>query len=261
MLRPNRVKQALKRNQPVVGTLLNEVRSPGFIWMLANAGFDFVFIDMEHGTYDLSTVADMIKVARLADIVPLVRIPDLAYHLVSTTLDAGAMGLMLPRVETRVQVQQFISYMRYPPLGVRGATTMLGHTDYQTVDPFALADHLNDQTLAVIQIERSMAVANIDEVITVPGVDVALVGPLDLAISLRADATNTLDLDGAIQRVIAAGHKHGVATGIYGAEPTAVLPWQQRGMTMLLCNSDLGFFNNGAQQTVTALRAGMSESV
>ena len=122
MLRPNRVKQALKRGEPALGTMISEVGSAGFVWMLANTGFDFVFIDMEHGTFDLAVVADMIKVARLADIVPLVRVPDLGYHLVARVLDAGAMGVMLPRVETREQVEQFVSFMKYPPVGVRGAS-------------------------------------------------------------------------------------------------------------------------------------------
>ena len=90
MLKPNRVKQALKRGEPVVGTMISESNSTGFIWMLANVGFDYVFIDMEHGAFDLPAVADMIKVARLANLTPLVRVPDLAYHLVAQALDAGA---------------------------------------------------------------------------------------------------------------------------------------------------------------------------
>src|SRR6476646_8096119 len=101
MLKPNPVKQALKRGECVTGTMISEVGSPGVIWIMANAGFDFVFIDMEQGTFEISQVAEMLKVARLAGIVPLVRIPDLAYHFAARVLDAGAMGIMLPRVETR----------------------------------------------------------------------------------------------------------------------------------------------------------------
>lgn len=122
MLKANPVKQALKKGQQVIGTMITEAGSTGFVWLLANMGYDFVFIDMEHSTYGLQPTSDMIKVARLAGLVPLVRVTDLAYNVIAPVLDAGAMGLMLPRVETRKQVEQLVSYMKYPPLGVRGAT-------------------------------------------------------------------------------------------------------------------------------------------
>jgi len=256
MLKPNRVKQALRRGEPVIGTMMSEVRSPGFIWMLANAGFDFVFIDMEHGTYDLSIVADMIKVARLAEIVPLVRVPDLAYQLVAQALDAGAMGVMLPRVETRAQVERLVSFMKYPPLGVRGATVGRGHTDYGPAEPQELVGHMNGHTLVILQIERAQAIANIDELLAVPGVDAAVIGPFDLTISLGEQHVLAPAVDDAIQRVVAAAQRHNVASGIHIADSTVVLEWYRRGMTMLACGSDLGFFNAGAQQTLAALRQG-----
>ena len=256
-LKPNTVKQALKRGEPVVGTMMSEIRSPGFIWMLANAGFDFVFIDMEHGTYDLATVSDMIKVARLAGIVPLVRVPGLAYHVIAPVLDAGAMGLMLPRVETREQAEEFVSYMKYPPVGVRGATQGRGHTDYGSAGPQELVSHMNEHTLAILQIERKLAVDNIDSLLSVPGVDVALIGPFDLTISLGEPSTSSPAVDAAIQAVVDSAGRHGLASGIHIADPAAVIGWHRRGMTMLACNSDLGFFASGAQQTVAALREGV----
>lgn len=257
MLTVNRVKQTLQRGEPVLGTMMSEVRSPGFIWMLANSGFDFVFIDMEHGTYDLGTVSDMIKVARLAGLVPLVRVPDLAYHVIAPALDAGAMGLMLPRVETREQAEQFVSFMKYPPLGVRGATQVRGHTNYGSASPQELVQHMNDHTLIILQIERKVAIDNIDSLLSVPGVDVALIGPFDLTISLGEDSMSAPGVDHAIQQVVDAGKRHNVATGIHISDPAVVLDWHRRGMTMLTCNSDLGFFSAGAQQTVNALRAGV----
>src|SRR5215212_1022101 len=256
MLKPNRVKQALQRGEPVIGTMMSEIRSPGFIWMLASAGFDFVFIDMEHGTYDLPTVADMIKVARLAEIVPLVRVPDLTYHLVATVLDAGAMGLMLPRVEARAQVEQFVSFMKYPPMGVRGATTGRGHTDYGGATPQELVSHMNEHTLAILQIERKQAIDDIDSLLAVPGVDVAVIGPFDLTISLGEASTSASAVDAAIQRVVEAGRRHNVATGIHIGDTATVLKWHRQGMTMLACSSDLGFFSAGAQQVHAALREG-----
>jgi 2-keto-3-deoxy-L-rhamnonate aldolase RhmA len=257
MLRPNKVKQALRRGQPAIGTMVSESSATGFIWTLANLGYDFVFIDMEHGAFALPQAAEMIKVARLAGIVPLVRVPDLAYHLVASTLDAGAMGLMLPRVETRAQAEQFVSFMKYPPVGVRGASSGRGHTDYGSAGPRELVSHMNEHTLAILQIERTIAVERIDDLLSVEGVDAAVIGPFDLTISLGAASAEAPEVDAAIQQVVDAAARHGVASGIHTHDPAAVLSWRRRGMTLLACNSDLGFFSAGARQTLGVLREGI----
>jgi 2-keto-3-deoxy-L-rhamnonate aldolase RhmA len=257
MLKPNAVKQALRRGEPMIGTMLSEVSATGFIWTLANLGYDFVFIDMEHGTFSLPQAAEMIKVARLAGIAPLVRVPDLAYHLVASTLDAGAMGLMLPRVETRAQVEQFVSFMKYPPLGVRGASSGRGHTDYASAGPQELVSHMNEHTLAILQIERKAAVERIDDLLSVAGVDVAVIGPFDLTISLGAASARAPEVETAIQTVVDAAARYGVASGIHTHDPAEVLGWRERGMTLLACNSDLGFFSAGARHTLGVLREGV----
>jgi len=119
MLRENRVKRALKQGRVVVGTMICEMRSPAIALIMAGAGFDLIFIDMEHGAYAIETVADLIKVARLAGIVPLVRVPDPHYFLLSRPLDAGAMGLMVPHVEDLATAEHIVRSVRFPP-GVAG---------------------------------------------------------------------------------------------------------------------------------------------
>ncbi len=257
MLKTNTVKQALKKGQPVFGTMITEAGSTGFVWMLANMGYDFVYIDMEHSAYGLQPTADMIKVARLAGIVPLVRVTDLAYNLIAPVLDAGAMGLMLPRVETRQQVEQLVSYMKYPPVGVRGATAGRGSTDYGGATPQELVRHLNENTMVILQIERKIAVDNIDELLSVPGVDAAVIGPFDLTISLGEDSTSSPLVEEAIDKVVAAAKRHGVASGIHIADPSVILKWHERGMTLLGCNTDLGFFAAGANKTLATLKQGV----
>ncbi len=261
MLPINRVKQALKNGQPVYGTMLVESASTAYVMMLAHAGYDFVFIDMEHGVYDLGEVAGMIRVARLAGVTPLVRIPDLAYDLVARTLDAGAMGIMLPRVETVEQAQTLVRYMKYPPEGVRGAAAGRGHTDYRGAGPRELVSHMNEHTLVVLQIERVEAVRRIDDLFAVPGVDVGLIGPFDLTISLGAASVTDPDVDAVIEQVLAAAQRAGVACGIHSSDPQQVARWKQRGMTMLLSGSDAQFFSAGARHTLSVMRQNEPESV
>ena len=253
-MRDNKVRTTLKRGEAVVGTMVQEMRSPAIALLLADAGCDFMFIDMEHGAYTIETVADMIKVARLAGIVPLVRVPDGLYHLIARVLDAGAMGVMVPRVETREAVERAVAALRYPPLGQRGCSTGKGSSDYQRVPLWEHTRHANDNVLAVMQIERRAAVDHIDDLLSVPGVDVALVGPADLTVSLGAPSPQDPVVQAAIQKVVDAGRRHGVATGIHLRDADQLKAWRDRGMTMLICSTEVDFIRNGARAAVSALR-------
>ncbi|MCS6840607.1 MAG: aldolase/citrate lyase family protein [Roseiflexus sp.] len=261
MLPINHMKQALKNGQPVYGTMLVESASTAYVVMLAHAGYDFICIDMEHGVYDLGEVAGMIRVARLAGLTPLVRIPDLAYDLVARTLDAGAMGIMLPRVETVEQAQTLVRYIKYPPEGVRGAAAGRGHTDYRSVGPRDLVRHMNEHTLVVVQIERVEAVQRADDLFAVPGVDVGLIGPFDLTISLGAASMTDPEVEAAIEQVLAAAQRAGIRCGIHSNDPQQVAKWKQRGMTMLMSGSDAQFFSSGARRTLSIMRQDESAPV
>jgi len=254
-MRDNKVRAALKRGEPVIGTMVAEMRSPAIALLFANARFDFMFIDMEHGAYDLETVADMIKVARLADIVPLVRVPDGLYHLIARVLDAGAMGVMVPRVEMRETVERAVAALRYPPVGVRGCSSGRGNSDYRGGPLWEFTRHANDNILAVMQIERAAAIDQIDDLLSVPGVDVALIGPADLTISLGAPSPQEPIVQEAIQKVVDAGRRHGVATGIHLRDVEQLRGWRDRGMTMLTYSTEVDFILSGARAGVSALRS------
>lgn len=253
-MRENTVRTALKQGNVVIGTMIQEMRSPAIALVLAQAGFDFMFIDMEHGAYDLGTVADIIKVARLADIVPLVRVPDGLYHLIARVLDAGAMGVMVPRVETREQVEEAVAALRYPPLGRRGYSAGKGNSDYRRVSMWEYTRQANENVLAIMQIERKEAVEHIDDLLSVPEVDVALIGPADLTLSLGAPSPTDPAVEESIERVIESARRHGVAMGIHLRDVQQLRRWQARGMTMLTYASDLDFLRNGAEAGVVALR-------
>ncbi|MBS1251550.1 MAG: 5-keto-4-deoxy-D-glucarate aldolase [Anaerolineales bacterium] len=253
-MRDNLVKQALQRGEVVIGTMATEMRSPAIGLLFANAGFDFFFIDMEHGSYDIITVADLVKVARLAGICPIVRVPDPAYHLMSRPLDAGAQGLMIPRVETREVVEHIVRCVKYPPNGVRGCSISKGHNEYTGAPLAEFTQHANENVLVVLQIERRRAVEDIDELLSVPGVDVALIGPNDLAASLGTMDTQHPETEAAIQTVVDGAKRHGVAAGIHTRDVEVLRMWQERGMRMLTCSTDTDFIVQGARTAVKSLR-------
>lgn len=253
-MRDNLVKQALQRGETVIGSMATEIRSPAVALLFANAGFDFFFIDMEHGSYDMPTVADIIKVARLAGICPIVRVPDPEYHLMSRPLDAGAQGLMIPRVETREVVEHVVRSVKYPPEGVRGCSIPRGHNEYMGAPLTEFTQHANANVLIVVQIERRRAVEDIDDLLSVPGVDVALIGPQDLAVSLGTLDTQHPETEAAIQKVVDAAQRHGVAAGIHSRDIKVLRAWQERGMRMLTCSTDTDFIVQGANAAVKMLR-------
>jgi 2-dehydro-3-deoxyglucarate aldolase/4-hydroxy-2-oxoheptanedioate aldolase len=252
-MRDNNVRAALKRGEVVIGTMVKEMRSPAISLLFANAGFDFMFIDMEHSAHNLETISDTCKVARLASIVPLVRVIDPFYHLIARILDAGAMGVMVPRVETREQVEESIASLRYPPQGKRGYS-LLSNNDFESAPLWDYVRHANENILAIMQIERKAAIDHIDDLLSVPGVDVALIGPADLALSLGVSGPQDPLIQEAIEKVIDSGKRHGVATGIHLTDPEALKAWQAQGMTMLTCSRDTSFISDGARAAVKALR-------
>ncbi len=257
----NKVKRALQRGEVVIGTMIQESRSPAIAQILANIGFDFMFIDMEHGAYDLETVADIIRVARLAGICPLVRVPDPEYHLMARPLDAGAQGVMIPRVEAREQVERIVERVRYPPVGVRGVAASRGHTDYRRQKLRSLADWLNQETLIVIQIERRRALERVEELVSVPGVDVALVGTNDLALSLGVPEPTDQAIIAGVERVITACREAGVAPGIHLRDVEALGRWMRRGVRMIACSTDVDLLQEAASRALEHLRAVAAEVV
>ncbi len=149
----NPIKDALSKGQVVIGTMIVQVREPAIVQLFAEFGLDYMFIDMEHGPYSIETAADLILVARLAGITPLVRVGDTSYPLYSRILDAGAMGIMTPRVETVEQVEQIVQYTKYPPLGRRGFSRLASHVNFSDINVAEYVPYANQNILNIIQIE------------------------------------------------------------------------------------------------------------
>lgn len=255
-MRANEVKRAIGRGETVIGTMITEVRTPAIAQFLAEAGFDFFFIDMEHGPYNIETVADIIRAARLAGICPLVRVPDPDYHLLARPLDAGAQGLMIPRVETVEQVEHIVASVKYPPLGRRGCSVLKGHSDYHPEPTKDFTDWMNTETLVILQIERKRAIDRIDELLSVPGVDAAVIGPNDLSLSLGVPGQmdHPLLIE-SIDKVIATCQRHGLASGNHIGDLEALKGWIRKGMRLIAYSTEVNFIIKTAQAAIRELRA------
>ena len=236
------LRQRLKRGDRVIGTMVQEVRTPAIAQILKQVGFDFFMLDMEHSAYNLETAAEIIRLARLIDFCPLVRVAGPQYELIARVLDQGAMGVMVPRVESRNDVEVLVESLKYPPVGKRGMSSDAPHSGYDFKPLPEVVETNNEDTIAIAQIERQAAVENIDNILSVPGVDVALVGPEDLSVSLGVPGESTHPrVIEAVETMIESAKRNHVVSAIHGGSFEFLQGWLEKGMGMIMYASDLDF--------------------
>ena len=254
-MKPNLVKAALQAGNVVVGSELSGLRTPEVARIYAAAGFDFVFIDMEHTSFSLETVAEMVRAAREAEIVSIVRVPQAEYVWVARVLDNGAQGVIVPRVNTPRQVEDIVSWVRYPPNGIRGYACTTAQTGGQSTTAQEFIDHVHQNTLLVIQIERREAVENIEAMLSVPGVDVACLGYMDLSVDLGIPGQiEHPRMVAAIERLIDQAARRKIAAGIISPEMTTVAHWVERGMRFVSYATDAILLQEASRGAVVRLR-------
>lgn len=250
-----RVKHALREGKLVLGTMVAEIRQPSIMQLLANAGFDFCIIDNEHGPFGIETIADLSRAARCYGITPIVRVPELAYPYLAQSLDVGAQGVMLPRVTNVGQVRQAAQIIKYPPVGARGCALNRGHTNFMGGNVSDIMARANEETMLVIQIETKEALDQVEEIVAVPGVDAAFIGPNDLSIALGVHGqTNAPVMVAAMERVVAACQKHGVAPAIQLADLQLATQWIQKGITMVSYSAETNLLMSAGLAATGALR-------
>lgn len=259
-MRENPLKAALKAGKTVVGAGLNIAANPLVVRTLANAGYDFLFIDTEHAQITPDTVAWVCAAARSCGISPIVRPTDNEYHLVANALDSGADGLIVPRIETVEGIKKLISYSKYPPMGARGCGGV-AYLDYKPANWAEALPWLNEQTLICPQVESVQAIDILDETLEVPGVDVVIVGPQDLSINLGVPGQHNHPKEiEAIERVISICKNHHKPCGIVMGNGDLAKPWVERGMQMVVAGSDWGMLYSTGMQNVKIVRAAAGQA-
>jgi 2-keto-3-deoxy-L-rhamnonate aldolase RhmA len=254
-VRTNPVKSALRAGKVVFGSEVSGLGSPNVARIFAAAGFDFVFIDMEHTPFGLETVARMIEAARSSGSAPIVRVPQAEQVWVSRVLDSGAQGIIVPRVNAARQVADIVSWTRYPPHGKRGFACTAAQTDWKTVEPGAFIESVHEQTLVVVQIEREEALDNLESMLAIPHVDVACLGYMDLSVDLGIPGEmDHPRMVAAIDRLITVARRSRVAPGIISPDIAAVTRWVERGMRFVSYATDAVLLEQAARSAAVRLR-------
>ena len=255
-MKPNRVKKTLEAGETVIGTMISEVRNAEIAYILAASGMDFLMLDMEHSSVDLESSQEIVRAALSAGIVPLARVVENQYPFIARILDTGVMGIMVPRVHTPDQARQVVRAAKYPPQGDRGFGVRGMITDYAPVSMREIIDWANDHTLLIIQVESNEALTNLDEITSVQGIDVALIGPSDLSISLGipGEFENPRFLEAA-EHTFRVCLRNGVSPSIFSVDLKMAKQYQNLGMKFILYTTESGMLRTAATQAVEQLRS------
>ena len=212
-MRENDVRRALAAGQSPIGLMVFEFGTTGVARMARSAGADYVLYDMEHSGWTPETVKALLETARAAGITPFVRVRDSARSSVSLLLDLGALGLMIPMVESAEQARRIVDYARYAPVGSRGVGVY--HAD--DIEPEGLPATLakaNREVVLMAQIETAAGVEQVEEIAAVDGIDVLWIGHFDLTTSLGTPGAFWNEAHtAAVDRVLAAGAAAGKPVG------------------------------------------------
>ena len=254
-MRDNPVKQALKASQPVFGTMIFEFFTPGICQIVKAAGADFILFDMEHSGIGLDEIKAQMSACRGIGLVPMVRVPTLQPHFIARCLDMGALGIMVPMVETAAQARELVSATRYPPAGRRGAAFGVAHDDYEGGDVTRKIAAANERTLVIALVETAEGLRNVEEIAAVDGVDVVWLGHFDLTnfMGIPAEFQHP-DYLAAVDRLVAAAHRHGKAAGVMAADVAWGRDYMAKGFRAVAYGLDLALFQRTLADGITALR-------
>jgi 2-keto-3-deoxy-L-rhamnonate aldolase RhmA len=253
----NVTKEKLARGELALGVGLRQARTVDIGKAMKTAGFDWLFIDMEHNSMDIDVAMQIAVAGQDAGITPIVRVPGFEHHLAARALDGGAQGIVFPHVDDAETAARLVSYCRYPPHGKRSMTGALAQLDFKSYPIAETATAVNDATLVVIMLESPEAIANADRIAAVPGVDVLLIGTSDLCMEMGipGDFMNSR-VQEAYKTMIAACKAHGKVPGMGGIyAPDQMKTYVDLGARMILAGNDFAFLMKGARDQAAAVRA------
>ena len=236
----------------LAGTFLN-LGSASVVEIAAETGFDWLLIDLEHGTGTMADLRGQLLATRGTKVAPIVRLASADPDAAKFVMDSGAAGIMFPYVANALEAARCVQMMKYPPAGTRGVAQVIRATHYGRSWQSYLAE-ANEQSLVIVQIETPEAAAQADEMAAVPGVDVLFVGPMDLSVNLGhpGDFSPPVFIQ-HLQNVVAACERHGKTPGIL-SRPELVESHRQLGFRFLALGSDSGAVVAGLQNSFNAMR-------
>ena len=253
----NAAKARLKKNELSIGIGIRLVRNVDIVKVMKAAGFDWLFIDLEHGSMSIETACEIAIAAQDSGIAPIVRVPYGELTMATRVLDGGALGIVVPHVDTPEEAKEIADKLRYPPHGHRSVGGGQAQFDYEPMPLGEMTTKSDENTLIVVMIETPKAVENAEAIAAVPGIDCLLVGRATCRWKWASPATPAIRRSRPRStRSIAACTKHGKWPGMGGAYTEELLKlYTDKGMKFLLSGNDLPMLTGAARAHQAKVRA------
>lgn len=254
-MRDNPVKRKLLAGEISLGTFVFEFQTHGIARMAGVAGAEFVVYDLEHTGSTIETVRMLTATTPVDGPVPIVRVPVVEYNWIARTLDAGAMGLMFPMVETGEQAQRIVSSAKYPPVGRRGAAFGIAHDGYDGSDIHASMQSANEETLLIAQIETRTGLENVEQIAAVEGIDCLWIGHFDLTNSLGIPGQfDHPDFHAAIDKVLQVCNDSRKIPGFMASGVADANQLIERGFRAIAYGGDIWLYQQALADGLAAVR-------
>lgn len=219
------------------------------------AGFDWLFIDLEHSSIDLDTAAQMCMAGLDAPISPYVRVPRGDLALAARLLDNGAIGIVMPHVEDAAEAAHIVQQLRLPPHGIRSYSGQNPQMAFRSEPRPVASAFVESLTAIVVMLESGAALRQVDAIAAVPGVDVVMIGTNDFSTDIGIPGEyDHPAVEAAYASLIAACQRHGKIAGVAGIDGPLAEKFIRMGCRFVLAGTDLGFLMNGAHQRSAVLR-------
>lgn len=251
------IKKEMKKGNPMIGIFIS-LPAPSLVEMAAICGYDFVIIDNEHSTIEVNAATEnMILAAYASGIYPIVRIPNLVMGSILKPLDMGAKGIHVPLINTKELAEETIKYAKYPPIGNRGTalSTRAGNYGFCSENGRKFLDKANEDSLIIAAIETKESITNLDDILSVSGVDVLFIGPSDLSVSLGypLEVTHPIVVD-AVKQIIKKALNAGFQVGVLASNPNQAKEYIAMGANYLPV-SGVGIITKGLKLMVEKIKS------
>lgn len=254
----NKLKEAIEKKGSAIGTFLGVTNCP-IIECMGYTGMDFLVIDTEHGPYDTMPMSDLIHAASTSGLSPIVRVGDVTHKEIQRAVDNGAEGIIVPCLESVEEFKKVVDLAKYAPIGnrgfIKGRGSGFGNADWADVPLPEYMKNANERVLVLPQCETKEALDNIEEIVTLEGLDGIFIGPFDLSIALGIPGEfEHPDFKAAIERIIKVCHDAGKICLIFAMSIEDSRMYLEQGMDAVAYSIDSIMITNAYKNAVNAIR-------
>ena len=253
-MKKNNLKEVLKEGKNVFGPFM-KFTDPAAVEIMGFAGFDFVIIDAEHGPISMQSAQNMIRAAETVNITPIIRVSSNDEALILRALDIGAQGIEIPQINSKSQAIKAVKSVKYSPQGERGVCRYVRASNYSSMDKFKYFKSANEESMIITHIEGVEGINNLDEILSVPGIDVIFIGPYDLSQSLgiQGQVNNSLVVE-KMKEVVLKCKQSKIAVGSFADDIQTAKKWISLGIQYMSFSVDVGILYDISKTIVNKLK-------